>query len=123
MDAAEKLGARETYFRLLKYLRGNRGYFAVGVLGAILFAAANASVAWLMKPFIDKTFDAKEPQMIWWVPVGLVVLFLVRGVGDFVQTYYMGHVGRNVIKQLRAQLFDRLLLLPISYFDRNASAI
>jgi len=123
MDAVETSGARETYFRLLKYLRGNRGYFAIGVFGALLFAAANASVAWLMKPFIDKTFDAKEPQMIWWVPIGLIVLFLIRGAGDFIQTYYMGHVGRNVIKKLRSQLFDRLLLLPISYFDRNASAI
>lgn len=118
-----QLGARETYFRLLRYLRGNRIHFAVGVLGALLFAMSNASVAWLMKPFVDRTFDAKDPKMIVLVPVGLVLLFLARGAGDFIQTYYMGHVGRRVIKQLRTQLFEHLLYLPIGYFDRNASAI
>lgn len=124
MDSmADKLGARETYRRLLGYLRGKRVQFAVGAMGALLFAAANASVAWLMKPFMDKTFDGRDPTMVWLVPVGLIVLFAVRGAGDFIQTYYMGHVGRHVIKQLRAELFDRLLLLPISYFDRNASSI
>jgi len=117
------LSARETYVRLLRYLHGNRTQFAIGLFGAVLFAIASASVAWLMKPFLDKTFVAKDPVMIIWVPVGLVILFLVRGVGDFVQTYYMGHVGRRIIKQLRAELFERLLHLPISYFDRNASAI
>lgn len=122
-DKKTLLGARETYWRLIGYLRGNRLQFAIGIFGAVLFAAANASVAWLMKPFIDRTFEAKEPQMILWVPMGLVLLFLVRGVGDFVQTYYMGHVGRRIIKRLRAELFERLLYLPISYFDRNASAI
>jgi subfamily B ATP-binding cassette protein MsbA len=122
-SSSAELSARETYVRLLRYLRGNRTEFAIGVFGALLFAIANASVAWLMKPFLDKTFIAKDPAMIIWVPVGLVILFLVRGIGDFVQTYYMGHVGRRVIKQLRAELFERLLHLPISYFDRNASAI
>lgn len=122
-DHVGKKSAKETYFRLLSYLRGNRMYFAFGVIGMLLFVIADGAIIGLLKPFIDKIINGKDSSLIIWVPLALIGLFLVRGAGDFVQIYYMGHAGRRIIKQLRAQLFDRLLALPISYFDRNASAI
>lgn len=124
MDAAsDKFTTRETYLRLLSYLRGHRMQFAMGVLGAIVFALASASFGQITKVFLDGTFLDKDPRMLQWAPIGIVLLFILRGGGDFVQNYYMGLVGRSVIKRIRTQLFDRLLCLPISYFDRNASAI
>lgn len=110
------------YKRLLKYLRPYRLQFAVGTFGAMLFAASNTGVAWLAKSFLDGTFMQKDPRMLTLVPVALVGMFLVRGAGDFIQTYYMGWVGRRIIKQLRTELFDRMLHLPINYFDRNPSS-
>ena len=53
----------------------------------------------------------------------LIVLFLLRGVGDFLQTYCPGFVGRQIVKTLRAQIFDRYLHLPISFFDSQASGV
>lgn len=88
----------------------------------MLFAATNAGVAWLTKSFLDGTFLERDTDMLWLVPIGLVLIFVVRGFGDFIQTYYMGFVGRRIIKQLRTELFERMLHLPIRYFDRNASA-
>jgi subfamily B ATP-binding cassette protein MsbA len=111
-----------TYKRLLKYLRPYRLRFAVGMLGASMFAATNTGVALLAQSFLDGTFLKKDPMMLTLVPIGLVLLFLVRGVGDFIQTYFMGWVGRRIIKQLRAELFEKMLHLPIKYFDRNPSA-
>ncbi|MGE0115183.1 MAG: lipid A export permease/ATP-binding protein MsbA [Steroidobacteraceae bacterium] len=111
-----------TYKRLLKYLRPYRLQFALGTFGALMFAATNTGVAWLAKSFLDGTFLKKDPAMLTLVPVALVVMFLVRGLGDFIQTYFMGWVGRRIIKQLRTELFERMLHLPIKYFDRNASA-
>ena len=122
-DDAEKKSAKETYFRLLSYLRGNRTYFAFGVIGMLMFVIADGAIIGLLRPFIDKIINGKDASLIIWVPLSLIGLFLVRGAGDFIQIYYMGHAGRRIIKQLRAQLFDRLLDLPINYFDRNASAI
>ncbi|MGC3980792.1 MAG: lipid A export permease/ATP-binding protein MsbA [Steroidobacteraceae bacterium] len=111
-----------TYRRLLKYLRPYRLQFFIGTLGALMFAATNTGVAWLAKSFLDGTFLKKDPVMLILAPIGLVALFMVRGVGDFINTYYMGWVGRKIIKQLRTELFDKMLDLPIRYFDRNPSA-
>jgi subfamily B ATP-binding cassette protein MsbA len=73
------------------------------------------------KYFGDGTFESADPRTIVWLPVALVGLFLVRGLGDFTQTYFMGYVGRSVVKRLRGELFTRLLMLPIGYYDQHSS--
>jgi len=112
-----------TYRRLLGYLRPHMGMFLLGVLGMAMFAATDAGWAWFVKIFLDGTFVEKDPRMVWLVPLGLIALFIVRGIGDFIQTYCPGHVGRHIIKRLRKQIFDHFLNLPVAYFDHHASGV
>jgi ATP-binding cassette, subfamily B, bacterial MsbA len=111
------------YRRLFGYVRPHRLQFAVGLLGAILYAATQTSFSLLAKLFGDHTLAARDPRSIVWVPLAVVGLFLVRGLGDFTQTYFMGYVGRRVVARLRSEVFRRILELPIGYFDRNSSAM
>ncbi len=113
--------ARQTYFRLISYIGRYKAAFAFGVFGAILFALAQASFTFAARPFLDGSFVEHDPRMLKLVPLGVIAIFLVRGTGDFIQTYFMAKVGRNVVKQLRGEIFERFLYLPISYFDKNAS--
>jgi ATP-binding cassette, subfamily B, bacterial MsbA len=114
-------GALRTYRRLLGYLRPHRTMFLVGVLGMVISAASEAGWAGFIKFFLDGTFVSKDPRMTWLVPVSLVGLFMFRGIGDFLQTYCPGHVGRHIVKTMRAQLFDSYLHLPVGFFDRESS--
>ena len=114
-------GALRAYRRLLGYLRPYRGRFILGVLGAMLFSATMASFALLAKKFGDGTFTHQDPRTIVWVPLALIGLFILRGLGDFIQTYFMGYVGRQIVSQLRREVFRRILQLPIGYFDRSSS--
>jgi len=115
-------GARATYRRLLGYLAPHRGRFILGMLGGTLFAATMTSLAWFAKKFGDGTLVHQDPRTIVWIPVALVGLFLLRGIGEFVQTYYMGYVGRQIVSRLRRDVFDHILQLPVGYFDRSSSA-
>ncbi|MEQ1579737.1 MAG: lipid A export permease/ATP-binding protein MsbA [Steroidobacteraceae bacterium] len=111
-----------TYRRLLGYIRPHRGMFALGVLGAILFSASMVSFTLVAKFFGDGTFQNRDPQTVVLLPAALVLLFLVRGLGDFTQTYCMGYVGRHIVKRLRDQIFVRAMHLPVTWYDRHSSA-
>ena len=115
-------GALRAYRRLLGYLRPHRGRFTLGILGGVLFSATMASFALLAKKFGDGTFTHQDPRTIVWVPLALLALFILRGLGDFTQTYFMGYVGRQIVSALRREVFRRILQLPIGYFDRSSSA-
>ncbi|HUA88292.1 MAG TPA: lipid A export permease/ATP-binding protein MsbA [Steroidobacteraceae bacterium] len=115
-------GGWRAYRRLLGYLAPYRGRFILGMLGGVLFAGTMVSFGLFMKKFGDGTLVARDPRTITWVPLALVGLFLLRGIGDFVQTYYMGYVARRIVNQLRQDVFRHVLSLPLGYFDRNSSA-
>jgi ATP-binding cassette, subfamily B, bacterial MsbA len=116
-------GGWDAYRRLLGYVRPHRGQFILGVLGAILYSATMASFALLAKVFGDGTFTQRDPRTIVWIPVAVVALFFLRGLGDFTQTYFMGYVGRQIVARLRSQVFRRILDLPLGFFDRNSSGV
>ncbi len=113
--------ALHTYRRLLGYVRPYRAQFAAAIFGGVLYSATMASAAYFVKQFTDTLTD-RNPRTIVLAPVILIGLFILRGLGDFLQTYYMGYVGRRIISQLRREVFQRILQLPIGYFDRNSSA-
>ena len=117
--AADALG---TYRRLLGYVRPHAGTFALGIAGGGLSSLCTTALAWFAKQFGDKGFTHPDPRIIYWLPAGLLVLFTLRGLGDFTQTYFMGLVSRRIVARLREQLFDRALALPLTFFDRSSSA-
>ena len=114
--------ARSTYRRLLGYLAPHRGRFILGMLGGALFAATMTSFALFAKKFGDGTLVHQDPRTILWIPVALIGLFVLRGIGEFVQTYNMGYVGRQVVSRLRRDVFRHILDLPVGYFDRSSAA-
>ena len=112
----------QTYVRLLGYARPHWAMFLVGVVGMVLYAAVDTGFAVLVKKFLDGAFVERDPRMLVYVPAGIIVLFLVRGVGDYLSVYAPGWVGRQVIKAIRRDVFAHYLQLPVSYFDRNGVA-
>ena len=109
------------YRRLIKYARPHAGMFFIGVLGAIVFAAANAATGALVKSFLDGAFIQKNPSVVWQVPLEVILLFTLRGIGDYISNYYPSWVGRQVIKGLRHDVFAHYMRLPTAYLDRQQS--
>jgi subfamily B ATP-binding cassette protein MsbA len=111
------------YFRLLRYAKPYTGAFMIGVLGMILFAATQSGLVYLVQTFLKGAFVVRDPRVEWIVPVGVVVLFALRGIGDYVGNYYPSWVGRQVIKGLRRDVFSHYLRLPTAYLDSQQSGV
>jgi subfamily B ATP-binding cassette protein MsbA len=109
------------YRRLLRYAKPYTGVFLIGVLGMILFAASQWALAYLVKTFMSGAFVKRDPAILWEIPAGVVGLFLMRGIGDYVANYFPSWVGRQVIKGLRRDVFAHYLRLPTAYLDRQQS--
>lgn len=106
------------YRRLLSYARPHLGMFLIGVAGMALFAATDGAFALFVKEFMKQTHFEGDRQAVLLIAIGAPVLFLLRGIGDYMSNYFPGYVGRQVIKAIRADLFRHYLHLPASYYDR-----
>lgn len=112
----------DLYKRLLGYVKPYRNGFAVAVLGMVIAAGTDVGFAAAMKPLLDGSFVQKDPVIIMWMPIVLIGIFLVRAAGSFLSSYCLAWVGRNVIRDLRRDMFDRLLRLPVNYYDNHSSS-
>ncbi len=114
------MDSKALYLRLLTYVRPYWRIFAVAILIMVAIAATEPVLPALMKPMLDGSFVQKDPDIIRWVPVALVALFVLRGVLSFASAYTMTYVGQRVVMDLRAQMFAKLLRLPTCFFDDRA---
>lgn len=113
--------AKEVYFRLLGYTFKYKLQITLSVIGLVLFAISQTAFAALMEPLLDEGFIERDDDTIRWLPLAVIGLFLMRGVGGFLSTYFISWVGRQVIARLRYEVFQHLLRLPSKYYDQNSS--
>lgn len=109
------------YKRLLIYSRVYWRVFLLGILGMIGFAASDTAMAWMVKPLMDEGFVNRDPAYVKFLPLLLLSIFVARGISSFTSNYCMNWVGRAVIKDLRTEIFNKLLTMPVAYYDRNTS--
>ena len=107
------------YKRLLRYVRPYWWAFALAILGMVVVAAGDTVMAYMVMPIIQN-FQHPDPAMTVKLPIAIVAVFLLRGLGSFVSEYGMAWTGHRVVFDLRRQMVDRLLSLPTSYFDAQA---
>jgi ATP-binding cassette, subfamily B, bacterial MsbA len=110
------------YARLLKYSAPHWKMFLVALLGMVLFATVDTSFIWLIKPMIDGSFVQRDPEIMRLVPLAILALFVLRGIAHFTSAYGMSWVSQRVVLRLRGEVFDHLLRLPVSHYDRTRNA-
>jgi subfamily B ATP-binding cassette protein MsbA len=120
-DGLTSASARQVYARLLRYAKPYWGAFAISIVGMLGFAATEPAFAAMIKPLLDGSFVDRNPEVVRTMPLLLILLFLVRGVMGFVNTYFLKWVGRRVVADLRQEMFEHLLRLPTRYYDAHSS--
>ncbi len=118
---ANSMNSKDLYLRLLRYVFPYWKVFAASMLGTVAFAATEPAMPALLKPLLDETFVAKNPEGLVRLPLLLMLLFIVRGAASFVSSYCIKWVSTRVVMDLRKEMFDRLQTLPASYFENHAS--
>jgi len=86
-------------------------------------AGTNGLTAYLVQPVMDKIFFEKNGKLLILIPFGVMLLYLSKGIFDYLQAYLMGFVGQKIITDIRNLVFKRLQLQPLAFFDRTATGL
>ena len=116
--------SRRIYARLLRYAWPYRAMYMVGVLGMVLYAGSDLITVFFTKTYLHDALALQQHQIVLrWLPLGVLLIFLSRGVGDYLANYFPFWVGRQVVKAIRGELFAHYLQLPTAQYDRESSAV
>ena len=110
------------YKRLMRIaLENNATPIIIAIIGMIMTAASDPALSAIMKPILDGGFIERDQEVISLIPLGLFTIFFLRSVGIFLTIYYMAKVGRSLVFRLREMMFEKLLELPSSFYDKSSS--
>lgn len=108
------------YLRLLTYLKPYTGLFMLSVLGFLIFGATEPAQAKLLGMLV-KAVEAQDFDARYYIPATLILIYIVRGIGSFVGSYYLSLVSSKVVHDLRTHAFEHVMYLPTRFYDDNNS--
>ena len=110
----------QIYKRLTTYVKPHRGLFAISIIGFFIYSSTQPLFAAMMQQIID-TLQSKSSEKMYYLPLFFSGIVLVRGMGNYLGSYFLAKVSLNVIHALRCEIFAKYTELPTAHFDANNS--
>ena len=111
------------YFKFLRPVR--RPLIGAIVCGLIYGAANGAGLPLMAKEVFPRIFGTDAPVLSTWQLIGvalwLPLVFTIRGVAGYLNSYLIQYAGVHVLESLRLAYFDKLQRVPLSFFGRRSS--
>ncbi len=128
MSKSPILSSSHLYFRLLQYVKPYWRAIVLTLLATVVMAATEPLFPALMKPLLDHGFApaGKREGMFSdpiWIPLGIVAVFVVRSIFNYLSSFGFAWVGQKVITDIRRDMYAHMIRLPASYFSKHASSV
>ena len=86
-----------------------------------MVVGATMATAHIMKWLIDDMFIAKDPDMLYIVPLGLILIYVIKALGAYLQTVFMQLIGINIITRIREELLEKIISMDMEFLFKNKS--
>lgn len=119
--AQQKAVRRNLWRRIFERVGSFWKFLAISVLCTMIASATQPALAYLMKPLLDEGFAGTRPDFVWLIPLAIIGLMFIRGVFNFFGEYLMAWVANKVLFRMRKEMFDSLLHMPDTVFQKGDS--
>ena len=110
----------QVYKRLLGYVKPHWKIFVLSVLGYLLYSSSQPLLA-TMAGWLADAIYSRDATAVYLIPLSLLGIYLLRGIGSFIGNYFLAKVSNSIVRTLRNDLFDRLIVLPNGFYEQTNS--
>lgn len=111
----------QTFQRLMSFAKPFKAGFIVAIIGMLSYAAIDTLFFSKLQVLIDDGLTGKNPNIMKWAPVFVLVCFFVRGISHFVGNYCLAWVGNHVVSDLRQKVFEHIMKMPVAFHDKEST--
>lgn len=105
--------------RLMTYVKKYRFEFALSTVSVILLAVFAAVRPTLLQKIVDDYILNKNVKQLLNYSLLMLGVLVAEVIFQFLFTYFANWLGQNIVKNIRAQLFERILKFKMSYYTNN----
>ncbi|EAJ3710971.1 ABC transporter ATP-binding protein [Campylobacter coli] len=112
---------KDVLIRFKPFYKKYKKEFAIAIFGMILTSIGTAGSFASLKPILDYIFVEKNEALLYTLPFLLVIIYILKNLGFYLQTYYLSFIGIDTLRILRFKVLKNLLKLDMDFFKRNRS--
>ena len=95
----------------------------MAMLCMLVVGTSTSALAFLVKPALDGIFLKKDAQMLIWIPLVVIFIYLAKGLCSYGQMVLMNYIGLRVVADLRGSLYRQIQKQSLSFFTRHPTGI
>ena len=108
------------FVKLMQFVRPYNKSFYLVMLFAIVLSVITTVTPYLLKVVVDDYIIPKDYTGMTFIILLMVIALTVEVMLMFSFTYYSNWLGQRVIKDIRVKIFDKIINLKMSFFDKNS---
>ncbi|SMP36166.1 ATP-binding cassette, subfamily B [Laceyella tengchongensis] len=105
--------------KFFSYYQPYKGLFLLDFTCAVFAGLLELGFPLVVNQFIDRLLPSRDWPLILWASVGLLALYGLSAVLQYVVTYWGHMLGINIETDMRRKLFDHIQKLSFRFFDNN----
>jgi ATP-binding cassette, subfamily B, bacterial MsbA len=109
----------QNFKRLLSYSRPYWWRIAIAAAASLAVGGMDGAFAYLVEPVLKKIFSGKDYFIFTMLPLGVIALFLIRGVCRYTNEYFMRTAGQLAVQDVRNEIYSRNMRLGLGFFTRH----
>ncbi|PLX71353.1 MAG: ABC transporter ATP-binding protein [Denitrovibrio sp.] len=109
----------KNFKRIWKYFTDHKLFIFAAFMSSAVVSATDGATAYIVKDILDGIFIAKNERFLILIPIVIVIIFSVRFVARFMQSYFIQYAGLHGVQKIREDLYQKMIQLPMSYYDKN----
>ncbi len=113
---------KKIIFRLIKnYILPHKLkiFFALSMM--VVSAASTGLHAWLVRPALDEVLIKGNKEMLFLIPIAIIIVTISKGFATFLHSYQMSKVAHSVIAKLQSEMFEKLMYFNLKFFNDSKS--
>ncbi len=106
---------------IVNYLLEHKLKIFLALIMMIISAAATGLHAWLVRPALDDVLIKGNKEMLFLIPIAIIIVTLLKGLATYTHSYQMSKVAHATIAKLQTQMFEKLMYLNMQFYNDSKS--
>ena len=103
------------------YLMSHKLKIILALFMMVISAGATGLHAWLVRPALDEVLIKGNKEMLFLIPIAIIIVTLCKGLATYTHSYQMSKVAHSIIAKLQTQMFEKLMYLNMKFYNDSKS--
>ena len=112
-----------TFKRILAYSKPYWWRIVISAVASMLVGGMDGAFAYLSGPLLKRMFSEQNRGILMLLPLGIIGIFLLRGLGRYVNEYFIRTAGQLAIQNIRNDVYRNGMFLGLRYYHANPTGV